>query len=132
MEKAPVNWTNRLLFSLTPLFAITLVPLYGFFYGYDLYEWAVFALLMVFCGMSITTGYHRLWPHKAYKAYKAYKAHRHSCYAVKSHDLQAKFDQLDRMQLRDTYREIYFRLKVQRKRWQHLIQNLANSQLVPG
>ncbi len=69
MEKAPINWTNMLLFSLTPAFAIVLVPLYGYFYGYDLYEWAVFILLMGFCGISITAGYHRLWSHKAYKAH---------------------------------------------------------------
>jgi stearoyl-CoA desaturase (delta-9 desaturase) len=69
MEKAPINWTNMLLFSLTPVFALLLVPAYGYFYGYDLYEWVVFVLLMVFCGMSITAGYHRLWSHKAYKAH---------------------------------------------------------------
>jgi stearoyl-CoA desaturase (delta-9 desaturase) len=69
MEKAPINWTNMLLFSLTPAFALLLVPAYGYFYGYDLYEWVVFVLLMGFCGMSITAGYHRLWSHKAYKAH---------------------------------------------------------------
>ncbi len=69
MEKAPVNWTNTALFSLTPAFALTLVPLYGFCYGYDLYEWLVFIILMGFCGMSITAGYHRLWSHKTYKAH---------------------------------------------------------------
>jgi stearoyl-CoA desaturase (delta-9 desaturase) len=58
-----------LLFSLTPLLALILVPLYGFFYGYDLYEWVVFVVLMGFCGMSITAGYHRLWSHKSYKAH---------------------------------------------------------------
>jgi stearoyl-CoA desaturase (delta-9 desaturase) len=69
MEKAPINWTNMLLFSLTPLLALILVPLYGFLYGYDLYEWVVFVVLMGFCGMSITAGYHRLWSHKSYKAH---------------------------------------------------------------
>jgi stearoyl-CoA desaturase (delta-9 desaturase) len=58
-----------LLFSLTPLFAITLVPWYGFTYGYSAYDWIVFILLMGFCGLSITAGYHRLWSHKAYKAH---------------------------------------------------------------
>lgn len=71
MAKAPINWTNMLLFSLTPAAAITLVPLYGFFYGYDLFEWVVFLLLMGFCGISITAGYHRLWSHKTYKAHPA-------------------------------------------------------------
>lgn len=69
MDNAPINWTNMLLFTLTPLFAVILVPAYGYFYGYDLYEWVVFLLLMGFCGMSITAGYHRLWSHKTYKAH---------------------------------------------------------------
>ena len=69
MEKAPINWTNTLLFSLTPASALFLVPLYGYFYGYDLYAWIVFLLLMAFCGMSITAGYHRLWSHKTYTAH---------------------------------------------------------------
>lgn len=69
MEKAPINWTNMLLFSLTPAFAVIMVPLYGYYYGYDLYEWLSFVVLMGFCGMSITAGYHRLWSHKTYKAH---------------------------------------------------------------
>lgn len=67
--QAPVIWTNMILFTVTPVLAVVLVPLYGFFYGYDLYEWLVFIFLMGFCGMSITAGYHRLWSHKTYKAH---------------------------------------------------------------
>ncbi len=69
MPKAPINWTNTILFTLTPLFAVTLVPYYGFTHGYGAYEWIVFVVLMGFCGMSITAGYHRLWSHKTYKAH---------------------------------------------------------------
>jgi stearoyl-CoA desaturase (delta-9 desaturase) len=69
MQKAPINWTNTILFTLTPLLAVTLVPYYGFTHGYGLYEWVVFFLLMGFCGMSITAGYPRLWSHKTYKAH---------------------------------------------------------------
>jgi stearoyl-CoA desaturase (Delta-9 desaturase) len=69
MEKAPINWTNMLLFSITPALAITIVPLYGYIYGYELYDWLIFIALMAFCGLSITAGYHRLWSHKAYKAH---------------------------------------------------------------
>jgi len=69
MQKAPINWTNTILFTLTPLLAVTLVPYYGFTHGYGLYEWLVFVVLMGFCGMSITAGYHRLWSHKTYKAH---------------------------------------------------------------
>lgn len=68
-SKPPINWTNTLLFSLTAFFAVTLVPWYGFTYGYSAYDWTVFILMMGFCGVSITAGYHRLWSHKAYKAH---------------------------------------------------------------
>ena len=57
------------LFSTTPIIAIFVVPLYGYHYGYDTFEWLVFISLMVFCGMSITAGYHRLWSHKTYHAH---------------------------------------------------------------
>ena len=67
--RSPVNWRNVLLFSLTPLAAAVLVPLYGIRYGYDWFEWLLFVLMMGFCGMSITAGYHRLWAHKTYKAH---------------------------------------------------------------
>ena len=69
MPKAPINWTNTILFTLTPLFAVTLVPYYGLTHGFGAYEWSVFIVLMGFCGMSITAGYHRLWSHKTYKAH---------------------------------------------------------------
>ena len=58
-----------LLFSVTPLLAVILVPLYGYLDGYDLYEWLVFLGMMFFCGLSITAGYHRMWSHKAYKGH---------------------------------------------------------------
>ncbi|HBW83236.1 MAG TPA: acyl-CoA desaturase [Gammaproteobacteria bacterium] len=71
MEKAPINWTNMLLFSLTPLLAVILVPLYGYYDGYDLYEWMVFLGMMLFCGLSITAGYHRMWSHKSFRGHPA-------------------------------------------------------------
>ena len=67
-EKAPINWTNMLIFTITPLLALTLVPLYGYLYGYDSFEWIIFILLLGYSGISITAGYHRLWSHKTYKA----------------------------------------------------------------
>lgn len=68
-DQAPINWTNMILFTLTPALAVTLVPAYGWIYGFDAFEWAMFAVMMVFCGMSITAGYHRLWSHKTYEAH---------------------------------------------------------------
>ncbi|MDT8427346.1 MAG: fatty acid desaturase [Pseudomonadales bacterium] len=67
--KAPINWVNMVLFTTTPLLAIILVPAYGFSYGYHPSSWVLFIVMMGFCGLSITAGYHRLWSHKAYKAH---------------------------------------------------------------
>jgi stearoyl-CoA desaturase (delta-9 desaturase) len=67
-KKPPIIWTNLLVLGLPPMIALSLVPWYGFTYGYDLFEWVWFFVLITFCEMSITAGYHRLWSHKAYKA----------------------------------------------------------------
>ncbi len=67
-EKPPINWVPTILFSTTFLIAITAVPFYGIYYGYDAIEWACFVLMLAFCGFSITAGYHRLWSHRAYDA----------------------------------------------------------------
>ena len=66
MKKPPIIWTNVLFFSLTFLAAITLVPWYGFSYGYTSTQWIAFVGCMFYAGLSITAGYHRLWAHKAY------------------------------------------------------------------
>ncbi|MEJ6476115.1 acyl-CoA desaturase [Pseudoalteromonas piscicida] len=69
MKKPPILWTNVLFFSLSFLAAITLVPWYGFEYGYTTSHWVAFVACMFYAGLSITAGYHRLWAHKAYDAH---------------------------------------------------------------
>lgn len=64
-----LRWLNLLVLGLPILVCLTLVPWYGFTHGYDLYEWTWFLVLLTFCEMSITAGYHRLWSHAAYKAH---------------------------------------------------------------
>ena len=68
MERPPLYWVTVILFSSTFLLAISAVPYYGFTQGYDWFEWTVFGLMLAFCGLSITGGYHRLWSHRAYEA----------------------------------------------------------------
>ncbi len=65
----PINWVTTLLFATTFLGAITLVPWYGFTHGYSAAAWIWCALLLGANGMSITSGYHRLWAHRTYKAH---------------------------------------------------------------
>jgi len=69
IKKPPVKWLNLAVLGFPPLVAITLVPWYGFSYGYDAYLWIWFLVLITFCEMSITAGYHRLWSHKSYQAH---------------------------------------------------------------
>ena len=71
MARPPIILTNTLLFSLSGIVALIVVPWYGMSHGYDLWQWASFLLLFCLSGLSITAGYHRLWSHKAYKAHPA-------------------------------------------------------------
>jgi stearoyl-CoA desaturase (Delta-9 desaturase) len=64
-------WTTTLMFSLTALVALTVVPWYGIVHGYGASAWVAFAVFMVFASMSITAGYHRLWAHRTYEAHPA-------------------------------------------------------------
>lgn len=71
MNKPPLSVLNVSVLALTPLFALTVVPLYGYYVGYDVTEWLVFALFMLMTGLSVTGGYHRLWAHRSYEAHAA-------------------------------------------------------------
>jgi stearoyl-CoA desaturase (Delta-9 desaturase) len=66
--KPPLIWVNTLMFILTGLAAVTLVPWYGFSFGFSAGAWIAFGVLVVLNEMSITAGYHRLWAHKTYDA----------------------------------------------------------------
>jgi stearoyl-CoA desaturase (delta-9 desaturase) len=65
----PINWVTAILFATTFLGAITVVPWYGFTHGYSTAAWVWCVLLLGANGMSITSGYHRLWAHRTYKAH---------------------------------------------------------------
>jgi len=67
--KPPLIWTNILIFALTGLVAVTLVPWYGFTFGFKTGSWIFFAFFLAANEMSITAGYHRLWAHKTYDAH---------------------------------------------------------------
>ena len=72
-EIAPVNWSVTAVLGLTFLAAITIVPWYGFTHGYSGWAWLFFAIFMVFNGIGIGSGYHRLWSHRTYQAHPALK-----------------------------------------------------------
>jgi len=60
--------TNAGFFFLSNLLAVTAVPAWGMIYGYPASAWVAFAVLWTLNGMSITTGYHRLWSHRTFQA----------------------------------------------------------------
>ncbi|SEA72786.1 acyl-CoA desaturase [Alkalimonas amylolytica] len=69
MQKAPLIWTNILVFSSTFLVALVAVPWYAIAVGFGKAEIIAMMLCLGYCGMSITAGYHRLWSHKSYQAH---------------------------------------------------------------
>lgn len=69
MQKPDLIWLNVIVFSLTGVITLLGVPAYALVYGFD--GWQIAAMLagIVFCEISITAGYHRLWSHRAYEAH---------------------------------------------------------------
>ena len=57
------------IFVVTGLTALIVVPWYGIVHGYSPLLWVAFIVVMMWNGLSITAGYHRLWAHKSYNAH---------------------------------------------------------------
>jgi stearoyl-CoA desaturase (delta-9 desaturase) len=70
---APINWAASLMFVLTSVVAITVVPWYGITHGYHAGAWVWFTLFLGANGMAITCGYHRLFAHCTYEAHPILK-----------------------------------------------------------
>jgi stearoyl-CoA desaturase (Delta-9 desaturase) len=68
-QQPPVIWTNALMFALTALASLILVPWYGLTHGFSTADWVVFVIFLFANGMAITAGYHRLWAHRTYEAH---------------------------------------------------------------
>jgi len=66
--KPALLWGNTFFFALFNVLAVTAVPLWGLVHGYSGIAWIAFAVLLMLGGMSITTGYHRMWSHRTFKA----------------------------------------------------------------
>jgi stearoyl-CoA desaturase (delta-9 desaturase) len=70
---APINWAASLMFVLTTVVALTVVPWYGITHGYHATAWILFTLFLGANGMAITCGYHRLFAHRTYEAHPILK-----------------------------------------------------------
>lgn len=69
--RPPINWSVTIVFALTFLTAVTLVPWYGIVHGYSAWAWGFFAFFLIVNGVGIGSGYHRLWSHRTYEAHVA-------------------------------------------------------------
>jgi stearoyl-CoA desaturase (delta-9 desaturase) len=72
-KKPPLIWANTLMFALTLIAAVVLVPWYGLTHGFSLADWVCAILFAGANGMAITGGYHRLWAHRTYDAHPVLK-----------------------------------------------------------
>ncbi|MDH5738286.1 MAG: fatty acid desaturase [Gammaproteobacteria bacterium] len=66
--KAKIRWDVLTIFAGTSLISLTLVPWWGFAYGYEPLSILLAVIFLLWNGLSITAGYHRLWSHKSYTA----------------------------------------------------------------
>ena len=63
-----INWTTSAFLIGTLFLTLTAMPLYLWYFGINWFHFAVFAVLLVATGFSITLGYHRLFSHKTFQA----------------------------------------------------------------
>lgn len=69
MTKPPIIWLNATIFLVTFLVALFAVPYWAFTHGFDTATIIMAIICFIYCGMSITAGYHRLWSHKTYQSH---------------------------------------------------------------
>jgi len=63
-----INWLTSSFLIGTLALALTAVPLYLYHFGLDWFQVALFCLMFVACGFSISVGYHRLFSHLTFRA----------------------------------------------------------------
>ncbi len=64
-----IEWPTAIMFGVTTAVTLTAVPLYGWFNDFSTTAWVSAFVLWVYCGISIGSGYHRLWSHRTYDAH---------------------------------------------------------------
>src|SRR5438128_7013608 len=55
---------NLALFCAIVVATIIGIPLYGYYYGFSLFDWVLSLVMYIVTGMGITVGYHRLVSHQ--------------------------------------------------------------------
>jgi len=68
-RKRELDWVNVIFLTATPLIAVVGVIWYVLRVGFFWSDFALFAVLYMAAGMSITAGYHRYFSHQTYEAH---------------------------------------------------------------
>ncbi len=68
-DKPRIIWLNVIIFLTTFIIAAVGVPYWAFVHGFDWPTIVAAIVCFIYCGMSITAGYHRLWSHRTYQAH---------------------------------------------------------------
>src|SRR6478736_2919655 len=58
---------NFILFLAIVLATTVGIPLYGYLFGFSLFDWMLFLGMYIVTGMGITVGYHRLVSHQSFE-----------------------------------------------------------------
>ena len=58
---------NFVLFCAIVAATIVGIPLYGYYYGFSLFDWILSFVMYIVTGMGITVGYHRLVSHQSFE-----------------------------------------------------------------
>ncbi|MDE3218433.1 MAG: fatty acid desaturase, partial [Nitrospirota bacterium] len=58
---------NFVLFCAIVAATIVGIPLYGYYYGFSLFDWILSFVMYIVTGMGITIGYHRLVSHQSFE-----------------------------------------------------------------
>lgn len=65
--QAVFSWWTLGLFCAVAVATIIGIPLYGYYIGFTLFDWILFAVMYIVTGMGITVGYHRLIAHQSFE-----------------------------------------------------------------
>ncbi len=66
-DHAGFSYVNVVLFCIVVAVTVIGIPLYGYFVGFTLFDWALAFVMYIVTGMGITVGYHRLIAHQSFE-----------------------------------------------------------------
>ena len=67
LDQSEFSYLNLALFCTVAAATVIGIPLYGYYVGYTLFDWVLFAVMYIATGMGITVGYHRLIAHQSFE-----------------------------------------------------------------